>query len=108
MVFVREIWRGNASLPFTYWVVAVIGNTLLSIVDKVLDGSGYYNQITDDKLVFIYAFIAISTVYYFFTLVSVWRSASKYEGKPVWAILAKTAMVIGTLRTIVSLAPLFQ
>jgi hypothetical protein len=106
--FVKELWRGNASLPFSYWVVAVIGNALFAIADRILDGAGYYNYITEEKLIFIWAFIIISTAYFLFTVVCVWRSATKYEGKPVWAILAKIAMVLGTLKTLGVLVQSFQ
>jgi hypothetical protein len=108
MEFVKELWRGNASLPFSYWVVAVIGNALFTITDRILDGAGYYDFITEGMLIFIWGFIIVSTGYFLFTVVCVWRSATKYEGKTVWAILAKIAMVLGTLKTLGALAHSFQ
>jgi hypothetical protein len=108
MDYVKHLWNGNASLVFTYWVVAVIGNALFGISDRILDASGFYNVMTEEKLFFIYAFIAASTLYFLFTLVCVWRSATNYKGQGVWAILAKTAMVFGTLRMLGTLVLSFQ
>jgi len=100
MDFIKELWRGNASLPFTYWVVAVIGNSLFGITDRALDGVGFYNAITAEKLTFLWGFIIVSTVYFLFSAVCVWRSATNYDGKPVWAILAKVVIVLGTIKSI--------
>ena len=108
MEFVKELWRGNASLPFSYWVIAVIGNALFAIMDVVLEGAGYYNVITEDKHNFIFVFLIVSIGYFLFTVVCVWRSATNYEGKPVWAILAKIAMVLGALRMLGQLVQSFQ
>ena len=107
MDHVKELWRGNASLPFTYWVVAIIGNALFTITDMVLEGAGYYNVITEGKQIFISGFVIVSIGYQLFTVVCVWRSATNYEGKPVWAILAKVAVVLGMIRTLEQLMQSF-
>ena len=39
MDFVKHLWNGNASLVFTYWVIAVIGNALFGISDRIRIGS---------------------------------------------------------------------
>jgi hypothetical protein len=108
MTFIKRIWEGNASLPFTYWVVAVIGNAIFSLADSILYASGYYNFITQEKLIVIWSLLFVSTAYFIFTLVSVWRSAANYKGAPAWAILAKIAMVLGALKTLSQLAQSFQ
>ena len=107
MGFVKDLWRGDVKLVFTYWVVASIGNALFVASDRYLDAVGFYDVITEGKLIFIRAFLACSVLYFFFTVVCVWRSASKYKGRAVWAILAKAVVVIGTLRTIAELAKAF-
>ena len=38
-----------------------------------------------------------------FTLVGVWRSADKYQGKKIFAILAKVGMVLGVLYALVNI-----
>ena len=107
MEFVKDLWRGDVKLVFTYWVIAIIGSGLFAISDIYLDTIGFYEVITEGKMSFIWAFITCSFLYYFFTVVCVWRSASKYKGRAVWAILAKVAVVLGTIRAIGELVRIF-
>jgi hypothetical protein len=91
-------------LAFTYWVVGVIGGLLFRIYDIYLDQSGYYDVITEEKQIFIWLFILVSTGYSLFSLVCIWRSANNYRisnvnsKKAIWGTLAKVAVVLGVLR----------
>ena len=86
MDFATRLWRGDVGLAITYWVFGVIGNYLLAIIVASIMGPTVAIVI-----------MAASTL---FVSVCIWRSATKYEGKPVWAILAKIAIVLGVLGTL--------
>lgn len=103
MVFVKELWRGDVSLAFTYWVVLVIGNFLFVLNDMYWEASGFYNVMTFEKVVSFWTFIAVGIIYFLFTAVCVWRSANKYKGRILWPILAKAVVVFGVMRTIVDI-----
>ena len=102
MEYIKHLWNGNRSLPFTYWVIFIIGNSVLSGVDLLFDIWGLY-----DSLTLIWVVIAISSAYYVFSIVSVWRSSNKYEGAKAWAVLAKVGVILGILRTIVDVSGSF-
>lgn len=38
---------------------------------------------------------------------AIWRSAGHYKGPPIWAILAKAAVVVGVLLTVVAVVTAF-
>ena len=59
MDYIKQLWRGEVGLAFTYWVVGVIGGLLFRIYDIYLDQSGYYDVITEEKQIFIWLFICI-------------------------------------------------
>jgi hypothetical protein len=105
--FVKNLWRGEVSLGFTYWVVAVVGNGIFNIFDIYLDYMGYYDVITESKLVLIWIFISISAIYLLFSAVCVWRSANRYKGRTVLAVLAKLAVVLGLMRSLKEFLDLF-
>jgi hypothetical protein len=107
MEFVKDLWRGDVKLVFTYWVVGVIGNSLFAVPSVYLDTIGFVDEITEGKLIFLGGLFIVSILYAFFTIVCIWRSASKYKGRSVWAILAKAAVVFGTLRVMAELATVF-
>lgn len=99
MEYIKHLWNGNRSLPFTYWVIYVIGNGLVTVLDRGLDASGFYGS---TSLLFILVFVALSLIYFGFSVVCVWRSSNKFEGAAIWAILAKVFVGLGILRTIVA------
>ena len=103
MDYIKHIWNGNGSLPFTYWVIYIIGAFILNVLDIALDNSGVY----DSDLSVALVFVVFAFGYFIYAVVSVWRSSNKYEGAKVWAVLAKLSVILGILRTIVDVAALF-
>ena len=101
--WVRKLWRGDVKLVFTYWIVAACGNYSFRLVDIFFDKFGYYEAIAEGEWtggeIFLWIFLAsaIPSLYFLFSAVCVWRSANKYKGRAVWAVLAKAAMVIGLI-----------
>lgn len=95
MEYVKHLWKGNRSLPFTYWVIFVIGNTILNFLLQRLYLSGLYDSGGSGGILLksaIELVLVFATIYLLYSTVCVWRSANKYEGNVIWAILAKVAM----------------
>ncbi len=103
MDFIKKVWNGDESLVFTYWVIAVVGNAAFVMADISLDGLGYYDAMTQGKILFVTAFIAFSILYFIFSFVCVWRSATKYDSTKYWGVAAKIAMIFGAFRTLIDL-----
>jgi hypothetical protein len=95
--FVR-LFKGDISLPVTYWVFGVlIGGVGFWIVLEVIE-LNYATIATSSSGIWLtqgfYWFIIACSLY---ILIAIWRSAGKYSGKAVWAILARVAVVLGAL-----------
>lgn len=107
MEFIKELWRGNVKLVITFWIVSFIGNALFATLGGFLEGIGFYDQFTNKKQFIILSFSIIFILFYFFTLVCVWKSSSKYTGRTLWATLAKIYVVIGAFKTITATVEVF-
>lgn len=96
--FFTRLFRGDISLPITYWVFGVlIGNVAFQIILKVIEFK--YIDIATSQVGSwaVIAFYWLAIGYSIFMLIAIWRSAGKYKGKAVWAGLARVAVVLGTL-----------
>lgn len=101
VAFVTRLFRGDISLPITYWVFGVlIGNVAFQIIFKVIEFK--YIDIATSQVGSwsVIAFYWLAIGYSIFMLIAIWRSAGKYKGKAVWAGLARVAVVLGTLALI--------
>tara|TARA_B100000965_G_C19517222_1_gene724755 strand:- start:731 stop:1051 length:321 start_codon:yes stop_codon:yes gene_type:complete len=91
--FVR-FWNGQLSLPMSYWGVGVgIGILFSILVVIIIVMLGMH----DDAM---WGFIIPFQIY---TVVGIWRSADRYKGTKLWAILAKIAVVIGVISNFASM-----
>ena len=108
MGFIKNLWHGDRGLAFTYWVIYVIGNVILTILVRLMDASGLLDQPSGGLSFAFCSVLIISLVYFFYSVFCVWASANKYEGRKLWAILAKVTVGIGTLQTILGITQLLQ
>lgn len=95
-VFLNKLLRGDYGLWKTFWLFGFLPrwvmNSIIAIAGSALD----------DKIAIIFL---VGLVYEVIVSIGTWRAADKYEGSWVWSMLAKTAIVIGMIRTIVSFLP---
>src|SRR5882762_8543844 len=99
-------WRGELSLPVSYWVNATLGGLIAgSLVISV--GAVTHRQGEAQPLVWlislcaIWLFIVVSAIW---QGVGIWRSATHYRqgGRRFWGGVAKALMVLGALQVVVS------
>lgn len=99
-MFIKKLWRGEYSLPITYWVFGVLGNIFLGPPLNFIDPIA--------SPVLFYSLLSLITVYSVIVAVGIWRSATKYHGLLLWKYLAKIVAVISlvsVLATSVILIP---
>ncbi len=80
MTWLTRLWRGELSLPITFWLYGVFGLFLVSLPSIILDQ--IYPDLDDAPgiTVLIYAISFFSAIIYFiFIFVAIWRSACKYR-----------------------------
>jgi hypothetical protein len=88
----QRLWQGNVALAETYWVWGVGINLVLSVLIGI----------ASEKAPAVLLLSLFALAYWVFIAVAIWRSASHYAGREVWAALAKAAVVLGTIRMMVS------
>ena len=55
------------------------------------------NLVGEQILQVLLPLMVLAYIYFFYSAVCVWSSASNYEGKKIWAILAKVSVGLGVL-----------
>ena len=90
-----SLWRGEFSLPITYWGFAQLGGLLLAIPQMGLR----MMQLTNAAEVID----GIALVYSVIVIVGIWRSAGRYTGNRIWADLARASTVLSPLLGLLTL-----
>jgi hypothetical protein len=103
--FVRH-WRGQLSLPVSYWLNGFLGNVLAAMAVAAIEGNLNFR---DDfsPLISLASVVGVWAVLWLITLwqvVGTWRSATNYRasGKKVWGGVAQLFLVIGLARALVA------
>lgn len=106
--FFKAMWRGDLGLAKTYWLWGVLvggigGNIALAALVLL------YAVVGGKALALFGAAWIAWVVYAAINAVGIWRAATKHQGNPVWAFLAKLAVVLGiaytTIHTLTVLGP---
>jgi hypothetical protein len=104
--FIRH-WRGELSLPVSYWLngfLAVVVASIVSFVFTALIEGGQVRAgapVAAALVCFMVLLLALST----WQMVGIWRSATRYadKGRKFWGGAAKAAVVIGIARLAIEL-----
>jgi hypothetical protein len=108
--FIARYWRGEFSLPVSYWVFGFLGNLFVGLVAVLVGGALTENRSYEPRPIFasfalIWLCVLVVAVW---QLVGVWRSANRYRHEHVssgkqafWAGAAQFAVVLGFFRLFV-------
>jgi hypothetical protein len=104
--FIAKHWRGDYSLPFSYWVISFCTNITTSAVSALVVS---YLQAQQSFNPFVLAFgnllllliLMGITIWHFF---GTWRSATFYSLKPenqkrYWGGIAKAILILGAIKS---------
>jgi len=102
---VKDFWSGKINLGPSFWVVFMIGGTIVTIpsfiaTDEYIDTLGSFGLVT----LIIYFLFQYS--YLIIAYVGTWRSASNYKPKSnqwPWGTIAKIYIALNAIRAIVVL-----
>jgi hypothetical protein len=111
--FIARHWRGGYSLPVAYWLVGFLVSIASLVILKTLGPVLTTNLDYDPTRIFAelmlvwIAIVAVTT----WQLVGIWRSATHYAARrrrggrnTFWGVLAKIAVVLGVLNSVVQFA----
>lgn len=103
-------WRGELSLPVSYWVNGVLlWGFFYDLVITVVATVALTFTASKPAVAWTIAvaYVALQLVVYIWALVGTWRSAGNYKGPAVWKVLARVAMVLGVLITVANMTRTF-
>ena len=94
MNLINKFWNGDITLWKSYWIAGVIIPIPLGFIVGFLAAALGLAPVS---------YKVVMITYIGWTLVGVWRSADKYQGKKIFSILAKIGMVVGFLYSLSNL-----
>lgn len=97
MELVADVWHGRLPLWKVFWLYGLGGAVLFGFVDQAL-GSGMKQGAVSHLMAL--SVVAVMVTYFVIVFVGVWRSATNYAGKLVWAVLAKFVAVIKLMQVV--------
>jgi hypothetical protein len=91
-----RVLRGEIRLPFAFWVLGVAANLLfVTLITIASDPNPDDPTVQAADLVYL--------IYFIFSLVVTWRSASRYAGDPIWADLTKVIVGLVSVTFVIML-----
>lgn len=88
--YFRRLWAGDVALAEAYWIWGVGMGLLFTVL---ADASEHHPLL-------LAALALLAIVVGIVAWVAIWRSAGKYAGPPIWAVLAKLSVVLSIARTL--------
>jgi hypothetical protein len=92
--FPVRLFNGELGLAVTYWVFGMLGAGAWKLIFWLVR----------PERALTWVLLALMLAYLGFIYVSIWRAATKYNGRKEWALLAKAAVIAGAVVTFVPLA----
>jgi hypothetical protein len=96
---VIRLWRGEVGLARAFWEYAIAFGSLANLTTT---GAAFAAYLAGWPLVLAVVIFLLPLPYNVLTVVAVWRSADRYAGPPIWATLARAAVIVwATIVTLV-------
>jgi len=102
--YIARHWRGELSLPISYWINGFLANITIVIIATIITKSDlktdFRPEIALSSIILVWT---TGLLIFVWQLVGVWRSATNYKiANPTksWGGLAKFIMILALLRTV--------
>jgi hypothetical protein len=104
--FVARHWRGDLSLPISFWIDGVaFGLVWRLLLYSLLSYQPMVGLRSGTWTILGVAFSGIvATILTLWTVVGIWRSSRAYDGPAVWPMLARIAAVLTAIMSLVQFA----
>ena len=103
---VKDFWSGKINLGPSFWVVFMIGGTIVTIPSFIATDE-YIDTLDSFGLIALMVFYLFQYPYLIVAYVGTWRSASNYKPKInqwwPWGTIAKIYIALNAIRGIVML-----
>ena len=98
-----NIWQGKLGLSQTFWLVFIIGGTIVTLPSFILNDE-FIDSISDIGALLAIFFYIFQWSYLVWAYVGSWRSATNYKpkkGQWSWGTIAKVYIALNIIRGIV-------
>lgn len=89
-----RLWRGETPLARAFWEFAILYGTFASLVTTIAAMAAIAADLPD---AFALTLHLLPVPYNVLMVAAVWRSANRYRGRPLWADLARAAVILWAL-----------
>tara|TARA_B100001250_G_C19525820_1_gene668017 strand:- start:103 stop:453 length:351 start_codon:yes stop_codon:yes gene_type:complete len=100
-----NVWQGKLSLIQTFWLVFVLGGTIVTLPSFILTDE-FIDSISGTGAMLGLVFFIFQYSYLIWAYVGSWRSATNYKpkkGQWSWGTIAKVYIALNIIRAIVKL-----
>ena len=98
-----NVWQGKLSLTKTFWLVFILGGTIVSLPSFILTDE-FIDSISGTGAMLGLVFFIFQYSYLIWAYVGSWRSATNYKpkkGQWSWGTIAKVYIALNIIRGIV-------
>ena len=88
---IADLWYGRVPLARIFWDYAIIFGSLANLVSTLAALAAFANGVPAALGLLLHF---LPAPYNLLMVVGVWRSAANYRGAQVWAILARTLILV--------------
>ncbi|HEX5778001.1 MAG TPA: hypothetical protein VFY21_04110 [Xanthobacteraceae bacterium] len=86
-----DLWNGRISLSRVFWEYAVCFGTVLNLLTTIAS----FALVAGDYPGWIAAVVFfLPAPYNLLMIIAVWQSAARYEGRQIWATLARAFIIV--------------
>ena len=98
--FWTKLIQGHYGLAKTYWLFGIAGGVVILILTSAI-------AFADGGIGMLLGVGLAALAYFVIWAIGVWRAATLYQGRRLWAILAKVAVILGVLQSVLYLGMMF-
>lgn len=96
----KDLLKGNVRLVIVYWVFGVLVGIIYQVGGFFLTKYYFSLMQSPSGKALLYAYVFFPFIWFPLIYIAIWRSANKYTGWRGWAILAKLAVILGSIMLI--------
>lgn len=99
--YIRNHWRGNLSLPRSFWVNGLLTALVVAVMTVYVTGELDYSDLSENSWMFAtLTLYCVSIIISVWSIVGIWRSATSYQkngGALKWSFTARLLVLLSAL-----------
>ena len=106
--FIKSYWNGEESLAFSFWVISILGLSVISIPNLIvmMQGDNYFDSMSSSTALIYLIYILGVFSATIFAYIGLWRCAGKYilqkkktKKSAIWGYFTYVYIVLGVIQS---------